>query len=93
MRRFRQGAPGGESFGGRGSALIEVLIAAGMMVSVALAIASLVVQMQKENKALTQKLDVVHLDQQISRFLLIQLRAGVCFKIGSSPERPSTCLP
>ena len=77
---FSQGARGGVGFGDRGSALIEVLIAAGMMVSVVLAIASLLVQVQKQNKALTQKLDVVHLDQQISRFLTNPTSCGCMFQ-------------
>ncbi len=63
-----------------GLALIEVLIAAGTMMTVTLAIAALLIQVQKENKALSQKLDVVHLDQQITRYLTNPTSCGCMFQ-------------
>ena len=62
INQIRQGV----NFSTCGLALIEMLIAAGIMMTVTLALAALLIQVQKENKALSQKLDILHLDQQIA---------------------------
>jgi type II secretory pathway pseudopilin PulG len=65
--------------GEAGFSIIEIMVAAGLISVIALGVASMMVSFQKENRALSEKLESIELEQGLSRILADSATCGCLF--------------